>query len=234
MSLRRRLWRKGGNPDDLLRCELLVPIPDTGRVEIGSRMLDEREELSFVVVEDDEGRTVLPAFTSELELTRWKPEGSPYIALVGRVLVEILAASDWDRIVVDGAGASPVAMTRSAARELVGVEVRSIAPGSSYLIGQPAEPPPDGLVEKLQSVCRREEISEAYLYQFQIVGEDMPHLALGVLLERVADDSEVYAVIQALNAQIEPTRWGYEFLDLHPLTGELLDAARSNGIVIYA
>ena len=234
MGLRRRPLRKGAEPDKILRRELLVPIPDTGRIEIGRRRtLGVDEELAFVVVEDDEGRTVLPAFTSERELARWRPEGSPYIALEGQVVIEMLAVSEWDRVVIDGAGASPIGMTRSAARELVGATSRSVSPGSTSLIGQPAEAPPEALVEALRAICSRPEIAEAWLYQFQIVEQDdSPHMALGVLLKPTIDESEVDALLQSFGAEIRPALWGYEFLDLHPLSGELLDSARSNGIPI--
>jgi hypothetical protein len=196
-------------------------------------MLEEAEEVAFVIVEDPEGRMVLPAFTSERELARWKPQGGPYIALEGRVLIEFLAASEWDRIVIDGAGAEPIGMTREAARELLGMTTHSLSPGSDYRIGLPAKAPPDGLIEELRATCARPEITEAWLYQFQFVdGGDPPYLALGVLPEPATDEAGVEALLRSLGPQLRPVMWGYEFIELHPLADDLLEAARANGIPI--
>ena len=71
------------SPDALLEPELLVPTLDTGR-EPGVKILGEDSEIPFALVLDADGRPVLPAFTSEGALTRWKPQGSPYIALEGQ------------------------------------------------------------------------------------------------------------------------------------------------------
>ena len=68
------------------------------------------------------------------------------MALEGKVLVELLAGSDCDRMVIDGAGPEPRAITRSAARKLIGAASYSIPGGSTFLIGQPAQTPPEGLV----------------------------------------------------------------------------------------
>lgn len=168
---------------------------------------------------------------------RWRdrgPQGSAYVALPGRALVEMLAGSDWDRMVVDGADPTAFALTRSDAGRLVGAAVLSVGAGSAYRIGQPAQPPPDGLVEGLRSACEREpEVLEAYLYQFQIVERDEPpHLALGVRLSPSVGEPEVRRVAQSIVGLVEPARWGYEFLDFHPLDGELLEAARANGTAL--
>jgi SseB protein N-terminal domain len=107
----------------VLAGELLVPLPDVGRPP-GVEVLSEAQELSFVVVSDEHGRSVLPAFTSEEALTRWKPEGSAYVALEGRVLLEVLAVSDWHRMVVDGADERWFAVTRADARERIDLSSR--------------------------------------------------------------------------------------------------------------
>ena len=210
-----------------------MPIPDTGAIEVGTRELEPDEDVAVVVVEDGEGRMVLPAFTSDEELARWKPQGSPYIALPGLAVIEMLAASEWDRIVIDGAGMDPIGMTRTAARELVGETGHSVAPGSTYLIGQPAIAPPRGLIEELREICARPEIAEAWLYQFQIVDDDEPpYLALGVLPAQTADEMGVEALVRSIGQQLRPRAWGYEFIELHPLADDLLDSARANGIPI--
>ena len=231
MSFLDRLRRSGLDPDEILEKVLLVPTADTGR-EPGAGVLAEDTEIPFVVVPDDDGLLVLPAFTNEQALTRWIPQGSPYIALSGKVLVDILARSEFHRIVIDGADRHALAITRSAAQELVGVI--PVPAGSTYRIGQPATPPPAGLADALRRACEREPaIREAYLYQFQIVGRDeSPSMAVGLSLDESVDESESLRIAQSIFGDLDPNDWGYDFLDVHPLDGELLDAARANGVVI--
>jgi len=216
--------------DDILEKELLVPTLDTGRVP-GVEVLDEDRVIPFVLVPDEDGRSVLTAFTSEEALTRWSPQRTPYVALQGKVLVEMLAGSDWDRMVVDGADGHGFAITRSAALRLVGVAAHSLSPGAAFRIGQPANAPPDQLVRDLRNACESQPaISEAFLYQFQIVERDeSPHLAVGLLLQPATGEDEFRRIAKAISDEVESQRWGYEFIDFHPLEGQLLANARSCG-----
>jgi hypothetical protein len=221
-------------PEEILEGELLVLTPHLEGEPGVFEVLGEAREISVVAVVDDEGLQVLPAFTSEATLARWRPEGSPYVALPAEVLVQVLANSEWDRMVVDGQEKHAFAITRSAARRLVGVTDRSVRAGSSFRIGLPAKAPPEGLVDALRVACEREPaVGEAYLYQFQIVEEDEPpYLALGVRLHPPGEAEEAARVARAITDQVNPPAWGYEFLEVHPLDGELLDAARSNGVAL--
>lgn len=225
-----RFRRSNLSADDFMDRELLVPTPDTGR-ELGVGVLEHDEEMALVVVRDDEGRIVLPAFTSEDALNRWSPEGSYYIGLKAKVLVELLAKSEWDRMVVDGADATAFAITRSDARRLAGVTRRWIPEGSSMRIGHAAKPPPGELVEALVRACERERlVLEAYLYQFQVVDMDeRPYLTVGLRLRPSADVTDTERVSRSIANQIVPARWGYEFIDIHFLDGDLLDMVQANG-----
>lgn len=218
-------------PDEVLRQELLVPVPDAG--QRGPEMLEEDREISFLVVEDEFG-LVLPAFTSEKALARWKPQGSAYVALQGKVLVEMLAESEWHRMVIDGADPAAFAITRSAALRLLGSTSNSVPAGSTFRIGQPAQRPPDGLVDVLRSACEREPtVEEAYLYQFQIVERDeSPYMTVGLRLHPLVEEPEAGRIAQSIGGKVEPHEWGYEFLEIQLLDDQLLDAARSNGVVI--
>ena len=217
-------------PDGILEKELLVPTLDIGqepRVEV----LEEDREIPFVLVLDEDGRPVLPAFTSEEALARWRPQRTAYVALQGKVLVEMLAESDWDRMVVDDADGDAFAITRSAAQRLIGVVAYSVSASASFRIGQPANAPPDRLVRDLRIACENEPaITEAYLYQFQIVERDAsPHLAVGLLLQPAIGEEEFRRIAKAISDEVGFQEWGYEFLEFHPLEGQLLASARSSG-----
>lgn len=214
----------------ILEKELLVPTLDTGQ-EPGVDVLEEGREIPFVLVLDEDGNPVLPAFTSEAALARWIPERQAYIALQGNVLVEMLAGSDWDRMVVDGADRNAFAITRSAAQRLIGAVAHSVSADATFLIGQPADAPPDQIVSDLRVACKgNEAIAEAYLYQFQIVERDeSPYLAVGLLLEPATSTDEFKRIAKSISDEVGFQEWGYEFVDFHPLEGELLDSARSSG-----
>ena len=118
MSFLNRLGRSRAAATVLDR-ELLVLTPESDDEPRGSYVLEKDREVSVVLVTDDEGRAVLPAFTSEAALLRWKPEGGRFIGLQGRVVIELLSRSEWDRIVVDTNSRNAFAVTRAQAIELL-------------------------------------------------------------------------------------------------------------------
>jgi hypothetical protein len=203
---------------------------------LGVRITDGDENLSLVVVHDKDGLAVLPAFTSEDALRRWRPAGSPYVGLVGHVVVGLLAESDWDRMVVDGADASTeLVISRAAARRMSGVEEVAVQAGSTVVVAEPAVGLPEGMRDALCRACQIQSlISEAYFVQMAVGdGEQMPHLTIGLSLARASDETEAYAIVRAIASEVEPDRWGLEFVDLIVLDGGLLDTVRALGPPVY-
>lgn len=227
-----RFRSSGPSRDDVLERPLLAPTP---YLQHAPGDVTREEELSFIVVHDDEGLPVVPAFTSEEALARWKPEGSPYVTLDGKVLVEILAESDWNRMVIDGADTGALGITRADARRMVRITSLSL-PAGSIRIGHPAKPPPDGLVQALLRACERESaVSEAYLYHFQHVElDERPHLAIGLELGPSVDEPDVHRIARSITELVELERWGYEFIDIHFLEGDLLEMVRANGPPVFS
>lgn len=115
-----RLRRPGTGGPEILDRSLLVLTPDIGEELRGPEILEEALEIDVVLVTDYDGLSVLPAFTSEAALLRWRPHGSRYIAVQGKVVVDLLARNDWDRIVVDTGSPGAFAITRSDAVRLLG------------------------------------------------------------------------------------------------------------------
>ncbi len=230
-----RLRRSGAVPDDLLERFLLVPTPDTGEEPRGFHVLEEDREMSFVLVHDEDGLPVLPAFTSKEALQRWNPEGSRYVGLQGRALVEILARSDWDRIVVDTTDRSAFAIPRSAALELLGVAAYTQPAGSRMLVGQPARTPPHGLVTAVQRACANEPtVAEAFLYQVAILEQgNTPHLAIGLRVDARVDEEDRVRIAHSIGRAVDPQSWGYDFVDLEVLEDDMLNAVRSGATAIF-
>ena len=82
--------------------------------------MEEERQFSIVSVTDDEGLRVLPAFTSETALLRWRPEGARFMALQARVVLDLLSSGNWDRMVVDTESDTAFAVTPAEAGELLG------------------------------------------------------------------------------------------------------------------
>jgi hypothetical protein len=103
------------------------------------------------------------------------------------------------------------------------------------LIGQPATPPPEGLTEALVRACAREPLVEAaYLFQMAIVeSEEDPHLAVGLELDVPVEAPETSRIVQAIGDAIQPEQWGYEFLDFHLLSDEMLESVSSDAPPVY-
>jgi len=230
-----RSFRRSRARPDSDEPYLLVLTLKAGKEPGGWVELEEEKEMSFVLVEDEEGLAVLPAFTSEEALVRWQPEGSSYVAVPEHTLLEVLADSDWDRIAVDAADPSAFAITRAEAQQRLGIATHSLSAGSTMLIGDPATPPPEGFLEALRSACEREpDVSEGYAHQLAVLeSDDPPHLAIGLRLAARLDEEELGRLVRAIGDEVAPARWGYELVDFQILDGELLEQVTATSAPIF-
>ena len=94
---------------------LLVLTPPVGDMPTRLGQVEQPSTIDVVLVTDQEGHVVLPAFTSEATLLRWRPEGSHYAQVGGNVLLSLLAHSDWSRIVVDPGSSEAFEVSRGEA-----------------------------------------------------------------------------------------------------------------------
>jgi hypothetical protein len=99
---------------------LLLLTAGQGDVAEGPVVLEADLELDLVGVTDYEGRSALPAFTSEATLLRWRPEGSPYVEVPAAGAAQLLLQGKWERIVVDPDTDDAYEITRSEAVALSG------------------------------------------------------------------------------------------------------------------
>ena len=77
--------------------------PDVGDEPV---VLDEGLEIQLLAVQTDDGRSAIPAFTSEDELLAWDPDGGPFVALESRAAAAIVYAGGFDVLIVDPASSS--------------------------------------------------------------------------------------------------------------------------------
>jgi hypothetical protein len=104
---------------DLLAQELLVLVRSTEGIEDG--VLSQDTAVDLLIVNDDDGRPVLPAFTTEKALNRWAAPGAPFLILPARTVMDLLASDDtpWDRLVVDTNGPGTFTVSAAEARQLL-------------------------------------------------------------------------------------------------------------------
>jgi hypothetical protein len=229
-----RRFRRRPAPHDLLGRELFIALPPTTDLSDEPNAPLPRE-LDIRVVEDDDGVRTMPVFTSEEALAPWIPEGSPYVALEGRVVLELFVASDCDHLHVHGADRDAYEISREGARSLLGVEPITLPAGAEVRIGQPAQPFPDALITSIRLACDGEpRIREAYLYQVEYAETaEPPHPAIGLVVIDGVSEAEFRDIGSSINAQLDLESAGYAFIDIGSLAGELLALVRTSGPPIF-
>ena len=227
-----RLWKRS-RESALLETELLLATSD-GALEPGVWVAEAGTSIDVRWFRDESGRAVLPAFTSEKALLRWLPEGSRYAGLRGRDVLALFHDGDWDVLALDPGDARVRLLSRTNAGRLLGVAGRTVPEGTSVLIGQPAKAPPGAFVEEIRRACTAEAaVMAAYLFQMEVAADDAgPLLAVGI---DTADPGEERAAraVESIAQSLRPRDWGYDFVDVLPLEGELLDAARASAPPVY-
>lgn len=94
-----RLWRHG-RVDNVLERELLVATTGPG-LGLGRQVLSSELEIGVRWSETNDGIPFLPVFSSETRLLEWFPEGSHWLGLQGRDMLELFLGGEWEAMVVD-------------------------------------------------------------------------------------------------------------------------------------
>jgi hypothetical protein len=96
--------------------------------------------------------------------------------------------------------------------------------GTETLIGAPANPPPQELVERLAGRCgEHPDIASAYLFQAMLVTEgEEPHLALGLVLGGPTTDDRIQAIAADMGEHAHPLRSEDKDLEIQVLDDESL------------
>ncbi len=226
-----RLWKRS-RASDLFDTQLLLATADTG-LEAGERVRDEELSVGVRSIRDESGRPVLPAFTSEKALLRWLPEGSRYVVLRGRDVLELFHDGDWDVLALDAGDPHVRLLSRVDAGRLLGVARKTVPEGTSVLIGQPAKAPPNGFLEEIRQACAEAAVIAAYLFQTEVPADDAgPHLAVGIDTADPGDEQAARAA-ESIAERLRPPDWGYDFVDVLPIEGDLLEAVRASAPPVY-
>jgi hypothetical protein len=219
-------------------------MPDTGSVRQWSG------PLKMVTVKDHDGIPVLPAFTSETELLRWRPEGSGYVSVFVADLLATFVRTDLARIVVDNSSERAFAIDRGDAQALLVAAPKDRQRPPLLQIGDLDADVVGPLVARLRVICATlPDIAEAYLYSGRVIapaaeaaGEESGPLPLVLLLryeegvagERVAADVET--LLDRVRSAAKHQPGGFPSFRVDVMRGEdkLLAAARRKGAAIVA
>jgi hypothetical protein len=113
-----RLWKRGRR-DDALDREFLVATAQSD-LPRGTQVLEVALNVGIVGTQTNDGRPVLPVFTSERRLVEWIPEGSPWIGLTGRDLLALFLRGEREAMVIDPSRSDGREVLREEARQLLG------------------------------------------------------------------------------------------------------------------
>jgi hypothetical protein len=117
-------------------------------------------------------------------------------------------------------------------RRLRGERAVPLDAGVEMLIGAPANPPSDELVDRLRTRCAEHaEIERAYLYQVMFLQEgEEPHLALGLLLDGSPD---IEPIADDLAEHAHPLRPDDSHLTIHALAPDALESVAASVAPLY-
>jgi hypothetical protein len=181
----------------LLDSTLIAATPH----EHGERTMRAGDPLDLVELADPAG-PILPVFTDVDALARWRPGGGGYVAMPGRVLLEMAAANDTNQVVVDPGSPTHGVLVRHDIEALArgrlplgSTEV--VAEQAEVRVGPPASMPPPAVVSALRAALNAEPRAvAAWLFLMQ-QGAGEPELMAAVQLAGGPHDEAMGAVAHA-------------------------------------
>jgi SseB protein N-terminal domain len=144
--------------ETFLKSDLYLLIPEVNNP--GERVAKGGESFQIVGLNDKEGRPSWPAFTDEAEITKWRPEGSPYIRIAARAAFQMMLQGNVQRIYINP-GTIPTGFLSRQEVELLatgiipgGVENNmsrmTVTESTKILIGSPAKEPLDQMLQAMR------------------------------------------------------------------------------------
>lgn len=213
----------------LIESTLILPAPEQvpfSDADAGPEPIAEDEAISLVTFENDEGATLLIAFTDEDAALAWEPAGLPFIGLRGFHLISLADQNEIDGVVLNPASTNAYHLNRDEIVALAQGNValasqaaqRPTAPaGMTVLISAPEETPPESWQEALQELLASyPSIETAYLFQLHIPPEGARNV-IGVVLYEGMDDDAQERMMRTMMSEVEeqlPIGQSLEFIVL--------------------
>lgn len=208
--------------ESLMQTQLLLLLHRP--YEPGSR----HGQLEFLV-EEAEGRVVVPCFTDLDAVGRYFGEARVNWASIGAREICLIAASEgFDAVEIDPGGPYPAELSQDELRRIASMpppEITPIAEGTEATIGLPVVRPSPRALAELRKAIARENIAEAYWF-FISIGRQPEHLGIALTpFDRGLSDRLARAIKDGW-ARYYPQNPQFS---LFPLEGEFADRVREVG-----
>lgn len=184
--------RRGAFFEALAAAEVLIPAPGPAPAEDRLMSAPPGSEIDLPVIQD-EGRQVVPAFSSMEQLLRFVPEGSGYIQIPVRDLVKLWRDDLWLGLNPRGPG---VLLGPADVRRLGGEVVPAPRREGEYLLGEPTEEPA-ALLDAVRAYAERSGTIAAAYRALMVAREEgaRPRIVIGLDLVHGADRDTVFAEV---------------------------------------
>jgi len=219
----------------LLASMLLIPVPELPKglgSTPGVHTLQVGVQVPLVRIVDANQIKVTPVFTDLEALRNWDPN-TPYIGLKAIDLFRFLLETDLQDVLINPF--DPIRKMIRPGGRVKRAEMEVLAKGvvpsnmghqkiqlkaqEKVLIGLPANPPSETILELLRNKAK-EIPAVAELYYFLMArGQSAPEIMIGIGLSQNATESEQQAISQALGKAIQPALKPNEFLNFMFLSG---------------
>lgn len=220
----------------LLDAQLIVPVTDD---EQAIREDEGDLDLDIPILTSADGRSVLSVFSDEEALTRFEPDGTPYVAIEGRTLFRLLAADPPDLILLNAAG--PIGLELEE-REIAALARGQVPPGTAgdelagtqLRIGTP-EPDdiPVGLVPAARDALAADpDLVEGYLLTVASEDGEESRIALGVAFAGDPDEEAIREAFETVADQVRD-HVGDRGIGMFPLGHTLLERLRGSIEPLY-
>ena len=229
-----------------------IPNPNTeSSLKTGENISDGKTLLPLPIIQDGNGKKILPTFTDQEALGSWAGAGSHWIALQGKPLFQSVMKTDTDEIAVNP-HLPDKPMTRPGGR-ITRLEFAALADGmipetklrdqslqlrfpkqQKVLIGIPAKMPREEIFRALREAAPSHQAVHA-LYFCAIAFENSdPHNAVAIELAANCSQNEIENAVAAFGSSIRPWLAKNEFVDFYPCQSTpLLEAIKQKGKHIY-
>lgn len=176
----------------LASAEVLIPAPGPAPAEDRLTSAPPGSEIALPVMQD-QGRQIVPAFSSMEQLLRFVPEGGGYVRIAVRDLVKLWRDDLWLGLNPRGPG---VLLGPADVRRLGGEVVPGPSGDGEYLLGEPTEEPA-ALLDAVRAYAERSGTIAA-AYRALMVGKEAgarPRIVIGLDLVHGADRDAVFAQV---------------------------------------
>lgn len=242
---------RNDNPDTrqalykaILEANFVLPLPEAPDGHPGGLVdIDAASPLNLVLLQDLNGRVVLPAFTDTTALLAWDQAVPAYVAFPAPMLFQAANNEQIQAIVVNVAG--PTGGEISASEIAILAQGALPQPDNSYafpedtelIIRYPENLPPDALLSMLHSGLKAQPgIESAYLVDV-IFPDGEAHLLVAVAFSTLPNEATLSIAMQDLIMSVQPAvqpELRLDFMVLMPDNDDAVSAAvREHGLIIF-